>query len=219
MAPRAASRDEPRFWGRLLIALLLLSMLILAGLLFSLRLRLPSQIPLGLHSALLSDYSADPRGTRVAPVSLDVITDTISDQASTATPAPGSAATVIGGLQTPVPTVTPPPGATAIPITSLPPTGAATDIPGLPPTAIGPTNTPVVIGTPTGTQAPATSAPTATVRATRTSIAPTSTLPPTDTRPPPPTDTPPPPPTDTLPPPPSDTPCAYPPCGGGGGYP
>lgn len=72
-------------------------------------------LPVALHSVLSADYSSDPAGSRVAPMRLALIQESILDTLQK-TPFPSLAptswlATLAGSLLTPVPSVTPNPGA------------------------------------------------------------------------------------------------------------
>ncbi len=177
-------------------------------------------VPVGLHSVLFADYSADPRGARLPGVEFGIIEEVIADQGGT--DASVRFSTLQSAQQTPVPTITP--RLSGTPTTE----GGTPTLAGFSPTATGTqrasqtptkTATPTVsatarVGTstathlgPTSTRTP-TGFPSATVRTpthTPDSDDPTNTpRPPTDT-PQPPTDTPLPP-TDTSEPPTSEPP-------------
>ncbi len=200
----ARGPQEPRERRRWKVALSLLVIGGVAGLalvliLAGLAARGPRSLSVALHSALLSDYSADPLGIRLPEIRLDIIEDVIHDQ-PTPTLRPGV---------TP-PTTTPAPPAS----TSSPGTGTPLATPTASSTGIGSTRTPTRFTTPPSTRPGPTPTATRGLPATATNFptfAPTETVPPRDTEtpaPPPPTDTPQPPPpqpTDTPPPPPTDT--------------
>ncbi len=219
-------------WLLFFIALLLLSVLCLAMSLFY-----PPWwsaagsrwIPIGMQSVLKADYSADAFVASLPQVDIGLIENAINDQPE-ASGQPDRMATVVGNLQTPVPTITPinfTPGAG----TPTPGLAATPTLPGLAPTR-APSDTPVSsqtasptptlnvyvtsTSTPSGGETP--SGPTSTSRPrTNTPLPPTATTrPPTNTPPPPPTNTPKPPPTNTpvpptkVYPPPPPPPTSYP---------
>jgi hypothetical protein len=221
-------------WLLFFIALLMLSVLCLAMSLFY-----PPWwsaagsrwIPIGMQSVLKADYSADAFVASLPQVDIGLIENAINDQPE-ASGQPDRMATVVGNLQTPVPTITPinftpgagtpTPGLAATP--TLPgqaPTRAPSDTPVSSQTA-SPTPTPTLnvyvtsTSTPSGGETP--SGPTSTSRPrTNTPLPPTATTrPPTNTPPPPPTNTPKPPPTNTpvpptkVYPPPPPPPTSYP---------
>lgn len=216
-------RDRTR-WLFFFIALLLLSVLCLAMSLFYPPWWSGSGsrwIPVGLRSVLKADYSADASVASLPQVGIGLIANAINDQPE-ASGLPERMATVVGNLQTPVPTVTPyifgpgtaTPGLAATPTLPGPaPTRAqASATPGStqgPHPTLTLTQTLIVYFTPTSSPAGGETpiGPTSTPRPhTSTPVPPTATSrPPTSTSAPP-THTPLPPPTSTPKPPPTNTP-------------
>lgn len=151
MANRSADRESGGLPGWLPYALG--GLVFLAGLLAAL---LPwgTLIPwlsVSLHSLLSADYSADLDAQRLPPVRLALAAEAMADQGYTlGTSIPGDyLATVQTNLLTPIPTVTPRPGETLLPLTTPPfsPTPLS-PTPALLPTA---TPTPIWAVTPTFT--------------------------------------------------------------------
>jgi hypothetical protein len=103
-------REQSRRWGILFIVLPILGVLCLALLLFFQGCR-PSTtsefIPVNLHSQLEADYLANPNPMPIPGVSLELIWDTLYDREPGATDLEDRQATLLNGLLTPVPTVTP----------------------------------------------------------------------------------------------------------------
>jgi hypothetical protein len=184
--------------------MLALSLVCLGGMLFG-PLVFPANgmnpIPVSLHSVLRADYSADAAGMVLPAVGIGLIENAIEDQQQ-ATDAPEQLSTIISGLLTAVPTVTPqfPFSPTTSATARVTPTRGVSWTATAPPSQ--PTHAPLPSLTPSATL---TATPTASLppRSTSTPRLPT----PTDTSVPRPTD---PPPLPTQPPQPTD-PVPYPP--------
>lgn len=110
----ANERSSPAQEGSIIFLLLLFIFILLVLILILPLLRANSPwLPVAMHSILHADYSADLHPSMQAPVSIGLIGDIIQD--TNPTQAPQRLATVVSGLQSPVPTVTPYPTATPRP--------------------------------------------------------------------------------------------------------
>lgn len=89
--------------------------------------RMRLSLPVGIHSPLSADYSADLRGVFVAPAEMRLLEEALRDQHAT------DPAGVIADLLTPVPTVTPR-LEDLLPLTGTPAGPTATLLPGVTPT-------------------------------------------------------------------------------------
>ncbi len=119
-------------------------------------------LAVSLHSQLSADYSPDLNARRLPPVRLALAADAFTDESyALGTSTPGNyLATLQTDLLTPIPTVTPRPGETLLPLT--PPTFSPT------PLSPSPTLFPTGTATPTWTATPTfTLAPTTTLTQTR----------------------------------------------------
>ena len=107
--------------------------------------------PAALHSALRANYGMDAQGALFPVLGLGLVEEAIRDQQSGTPVATQYIATIIGGLKTPVPTVTLYFNLTTTPInsTATPTIVAASDTPFAP--TPNPTSTPTLTYTPTQT--------------------------------------------------------------------
>lgn len=122
-------------------------------------------LPVSLRSPLTADYSADPRLGRIKPLQLGIIEEAIRDRQAAA-----NAEQIIVGLNSPVPTITPMPGAInptsasglpTLTISFTPTAQGTTPIPSMTPSSTGTlTHTPSRTFASTSTNAAATQQPT-----------------------------------------------------------
>jgi hypothetical protein len=152
------NRRQLFFWlvGPVLI------LLIAGGLYLILHIRAASPnrgglVAVDLHSVLTPDYGVDLTPVEVPPVDEGIIISALNDQ-PTPTNQADLAATLAGGLQTPVPTVTLGPTLTATPTNTTRPTLTPTRTPA-PPTATPAIPTRTRTPTPTLTRTPPPTAP------------------------------------------------------------